>query len=77
MLGREKFAKHVQDRRLSATKIFEGSLTVVGFPAIIPPVIVDDPDDDAVLAGAIAGKVDLAVSGDPHLLTLEQYQGSP
>ena len=46
-------------------------------PAIIPPVVIDDPDDDAVLACAVAATADLVVSGDPHLLKLEAYQGVP
>lgn len=45
--------------------------------AIIPPVVIDDPDDDAVLACAVAAKADLIVSGDPHLLKLKDYQGVP
>ena len=78
VLGREKFAKHLQVRGLT-TQIFEGyaALTTVVGPAIIPPVIVDDPDDDAVLACAVAAKVDLVVSGDPHLVKLVQYEGIP
>jgi putative PIN family toxin of toxin-antitoxin system len=79
VLGREKFAKHLQVRGLSATQIFEGyaALTTVVVPAIIPPAIIDDPDDDAVLACAVAAKADLIVSGDPHLLKLEHYRGVP
>jgi putative PIN family toxin of toxin-antitoxin system len=79
VLGREKFAKHLQVRGLTATQIFEGyaALTTVVVPAIIPTAIVDDPDDDAVLACAVAAKVDLVVSGDPHLVKLVQYEGIP
>jgi hypothetical protein len=46
-------------------------------PAIIPPAIIEDPDDHSVLACAVAAKADLVVSGDPHLLKLEQYEGVP
>jgi putative PIN family toxin of toxin-antitoxin system len=37
VLGREKFTKHLQDRELTATQIFEGyaALTTVVVPAII------------------------------------------
>jgi putative PIN family toxin of toxin-antitoxin system len=79
VLGREKFARHLQLRGLSATQIFEGyaALTTVVVPAIIRPAIIDDPDDDAVLACAVAAKADLMVSGDPHLLKLAQYEGIP
>lgn len=79
VLGREKFAQHLQAGGLTATQIFEGyaALTAVVVPAIIPPAIIDDPDDDAVLACAVAAKADLVVSGDPHLLKLVQYEGIP
>jgi predicted nucleic acid-binding protein len=64
---------------LTATQISEGyaALTTVVVPAIIPTVIVDDHDDDAVLACAVAAKGDLVVSGDPHLVKLVQYEGIP
>jgi predicted nucleic acid-binding protein len=69
----------LQVRGLTAIQIFEGyaALTTVVVPAIIPPAIRDDPDDDAVLACAVAAKADLVVSGDPHLVKLEQYEGIP
>jgi uncharacterized protein len=79
VLGREKFAKHLQVRGLTATQICDGyaALTTVVVPAILPPAVIDDPDDDAVLACAVAAKVDLVVSGDPHLVRLVQYEGIP
>ena len=79
VLGREKFVKQLQVRDLSAIQIFEGyaALTTLVVPAVIPPVILDDPDDDAVLACAVAAKVDLVVSGDPHVMKVAQYEGIP
>jgi len=79
VLARETFTKHLQDRELTATQILEdyAALTTVVVPAIITPVIIEDPDDDAVLACAVAAKVDLVVSGDPHLVKLAQYEGIP
>jgi putative PIN family toxin of toxin-antitoxin system len=58
VLSREKFTKHLEDRELTATQIFEGyaALTTVVVPAIIPPIIIEDPDDDAVLACAVCGQ---------------------
>jgi len=34
-----------------------------------------DPDDDKYLAAAIAGRAPVVVSGDPHLLTVGEYEG--
>jgi putative PIN family toxin of toxin-antitoxin system len=34
-----------------------------------------DPDDDKYLAAAIAGRAPLVVSGDPHLLSVAEYEG--
>jgi predicted nucleic acid-binding protein len=44
-------------------------------PVDIEPVVLDDPDDDAVIACAIAAHCEVIVSGDSHLLDLKQYQG--
>jgi putative PIN family toxin of toxin-antitoxin system len=44
-------------------------------PTEVPAVIADDPDDDHVLACAVAGEADYIVSGDRHLLTLGEYRG--
>jgi putative PIN family toxin of toxin-antitoxin system len=47
--------------------------------AIAPPPLAEpvcrDPDDDAVLALAIAARADLIVSGDRDLLDLKNFQG--
>ena len=36
-----------------------------------------DPDDDAVLACAVAAHAEAVASGDPHLLQLSPFQGIP
>jgi putative PIN family toxin of toxin-antitoxin system len=46
-------------------------------PPPLPQPVCRDPDDDAVLALAIAAKVDLVVSGDKDLLSLSSFQGIP
>jgi putative PIN family toxin of toxin-antitoxin system len=37
--------------------------------------ICEDPDDDKFLECAVAGKCEIIVSGDKHLLRVEEYQG--
>jgi uncharacterized protein len=52
------------------------ALSVV--PPSVPAVIAADPDDDQVLACAVAGNADLIVSGDRHLHDLGGgYRGIP
>lgn len=46
-------------------------------PAPIPPTVMADPDDDAVLACAVGAAADFIVSGDQHLLALGSFQGIP
>ena len=43
----------------------------------LPQPICRDPDDDEVLATAIAGQADLIISGDNDLLSLKQFQNIP
>jgi uncharacterized protein len=38
-------------------------------------VIEEDPDDDIVLETAAVGNADFIISGDEHLLKLEEYEG--
>ncbi len=45
-------------------------------PAKIADAICRDPDDDWVLATAVAGEAEAIVSGDAELLTLSSYLGS-
>ena len=42
-------------------------------PTHIPRVILNDPDDDYVIAAALAARADLIVSGDTDLITLSRY----
>jgi hypothetical protein len=76
ILGRAKFARKLAASQLSVEQLVEryALLATVVHPAAIPPTILEDPDDDQVLACALTAKADLIVSGDRHLLDLKQYR---
>ena len=44
---------------------------------ITPQQVSRDPDDDVLLACAVAARADLIVSGDDDVLALKQYRGIP
>ncbi len=44
-------------------------------PLAAPSVIAADPDDDHVIAAAVAAEADLVVYGDRHLLALGTHKG--
>jgi len=48
---------------------------VVVVPAQLPPTILADLDDDALLAAAVGGSATHIVSGDKHLRVLGSFQG--
>ena len=62
----------------SSAQILADYLQVVELvePASIPPTSAD-PDDDAVLACALAAQADFVVSGDDNLLVLREFAGIP
>jgi uncharacterized protein len=78
ILARKKFARAVAASTLSIDELVLGyaELTTIVTPAAIAPTS-PDPDDDHVLACALAAQADLIVSGDPHLLNLKQFHGMP
>ena len=79
VLQRAKFAHQVAKQSLSIAGLVlrYAELAQLVQPASIAPVVLADPDDDHVLAGALAAHADLIVSGDSHLLKLKAYQGIP
>jgi uncharacterized protein len=79
VLKRPKFAQRLNLAGVTATDLVLGyaALAVIVDPATLEPHIEADPDDDAVLACALAANVDVIVSGDRHLLTLAAYAMIP
>lgn len=77
VLHREKFARRLSLANLTPHELVLGyaSLATVVRPAVIMPVVLADPDDDAVLSCAVAACAEVIVSGDSHLLNLKGYQG--
>ena len=79
VLFRKKFATQLAEQGVDAADLFEGYAALVELvdPADIGPVILADPDDDIVLATAVAGGADAIVSGDAHLLGIGEFRGMP
>ena len=79
VLFRKKFTAQLVEQGEGAADLFEGYAAIVQLfaPAVIGPVILADPDDDIVLATAVACGADLIVSGDAHLLGIGEFQGIP
>ena len=51
--------------------------TIIMAKPLAQIVIIDDPDDDAVLACALTAGVDYIISGDAHLTNLISFCGIP
>lgn len=60
--------------QIRATRAEIEMLAEVVRPPTVPAVL-RDPDDDHVLAAAVAGGVDLVISGDRDVLALCTYRG--
>lgn len=76
VLARPKFAPRIAALETSVGELVESLLTVAEVIAepIAEPVIAADPDDDRVLACAVAGEARWIVSGDAHLLALKRHK---
>ena len=72
---REKFGVPTKARELIKRRVLRKADIVQ--PKTVPTVIADDPDDDHILACAMAGEAAIIVSGNKHLLRLKEYEGIP
>lgn len=77
VLPRPKFAAKIAASGLSADELVRryAQLSRVVSAADIRPVVASDPDDDAVIACAIAAQADFIVSGDKDLRNLKRHAG--
>ena len=78
VLSRDKFAARLAQAGLTPQGIVDDlrRLAVVVSPVDTPAVVLTDPDDDHVIAAAVAGQADLIASGDKRdLLPMGSFHG--
>ncbi len=78
-LGYPKFAQRIEQAQTTPATLlarYAASVSIVR-PGMTPRVVPDDRDADHVIACAVAARADAIVSGDRHLLELEQHHGIP
>lgn len=76
VLSRERLARHLSTADVAVRELVDGyaALAEIVEPASIEPVVLRDPDDDAVIACAVASECEVVVSGDDDLLSLGTYR---
>ncbi len=72
----KKFA-HISAATISASAAALREHSIFMAVNEVPRVVPDDPDDDVVLACAVAGHAEYIVSRDNHLLKMGAHQGIP
>jgi putative PIN family toxin of toxin-antitoxin system len=80
VLSRSRFTERLAQAGLTPQGIVDDlrRIAVVVSSTDVPRVVPTDPDDDHVIAAAVAGKADLIASGDKRdLLPLGSFQGIP
>jgi len=78
VIGRTKFDVILKRTDTSPERLLAEvrQLAEVIEPPPLPHPVCPDPDDDHVLACALAARCDFVVSGDSDLLNLREYQGT-
>lgn len=78
-LARPKFAARIATLNTSVGELMESLLSIVEViqEPRVESMIAQDPDDDKILACAVASQAQFIVSGDDHLLAVRQHGGIP
>ncbi len=79
ILPRRKFARRLAEKQLSIPALIErySALAEIIEPATLSGPVSPDPDDDVVLAAALAAQAGLIVSRDKHLRNLKHFHRIP
>ena len=77
VLDRPKFRPKLRHHRKTSLQLAARYALATRFVVLrsSPRTVPSDPDDDAVIATAVAAAADLIVTGDGDLLALHPYQG--
>lgn len=77
VLVRPPFAQRLTQQRVRAEQAISlyARLATQVSPLAVEAIVAADPDDDHVLACAIAARAELVVSGDRHLIDLKTHRG--
>lgn len=73
VIGRKKFGLD-KARIYKVTSIVKKSVDIIK-PKTTLNIIKDDPSDNKILECAVSGNADYIISGDKHLLGLQEYRG--
>jgi putative PIN family toxin of toxin-antitoxin system len=78
VIARERFLPHLRTAGVSAVGLSPTSRSLPArHPRRIGPTVTGDPDDDQVLACALAAEAQMIVSGDNRIRNLKTYQSIP
>jgi len=77
VLTRPHLANRLAERRVSVADAVDryATMTIQVRADVVRRVVRDDPDDDHVIAAAVAARVNVVVTGDRHLLDVGSFDG--